>query len=64
MIWNLFRRPKPAPIAVPSIDLRKFDELSWREVAALPKRLRRTVQEDRKARVTARIRREIDLGLV
>lgn len=51
------RAPEPTIAQTVSIDLRKFDSLEWNEVSALPKRLRRAVQADRKARITAALER-------
>lgn len=44
------------------IDLRKFDSLSPAEVSALPRRLRREVQADRKLRTTAALERFVAGG--
>lgn len=46
------------PVTEPScIDLRRFDSFTAAEVTALPRTLRRQVIADRKARVTAALRR-------
>lgn len=48
------------PVTEPSrIDLRRFDTFTPAEVTALPRTLRRAVIADRKARVTAALRRVV-----